>query len=305
MPPLNPRERRDMSTEHETTVRLAFRLSVIGRRLAATGETLAQLPAPSFGKLAAVVLASTGLYGMALGGHTTTVIDEIAQPLGFAIETVDVSGNVETSEIDVLQALWQTGAESLPSLDPDAARATLEAMPWIEKASVAKTYPDRVAIALQEKKPFALWQKGRELFIVDREGREIVPYAPGRYANLPFVVGTGAARHAAGFLDELDVLPELRARVTAYLRVGDRRWDLRLENGVTIRLPEEGAIEAAAEVARMDRDLGLLSRDILVVDMRIEDRMVIRLTPDAFVRRDAALKEREKIIKRSQKEKPV
>ena len=74
---------------------------------------------------------------------------------------------------------------------------------------------------------------------------------------------------------------------------------------MTVRLPEEGAVEAAAEVARMDRTLGLLSRDILVVDMRIGDRMVIRLTPDAAVRRDAAVKERAKIIKRDQKDKPV
>ena len=285
--------------------RLGFRLSVAGRRLAALGERLSQFPAPRFGAIATVLLASTGLYGMSLGDHTTVVIDTVSQPLGFSIDKIDVSGNSETSEIDVLQALWQTGAQSLPSLDPDAARQTLEAMPWIEKASVAKIYPDRVAITLTERKPFALWQKGRELFVVDRDGREIVPYVVGRFSSLPFVVGVGAAKHGAEFVEAMDVLPELRARVKAYIRVGDRRWDLRLENGMTVRLPEEGAIEAAADVSRMDRELGLLSRDILVVDMRIEDRVVVRLTPDALVRRDAAVKERMKNIKRMQREKPV
>ncbi|KQT51049.1 cell division protein FtsQ [Aureimonas sp. Leaf454] len=284
---------------------MKFRLSVAGRRLAAVGESLSRLRAPRFATIAALLLSSTALYGMAIGGHTTSVIDTVAQPLGFSIDRIDVSGNGETSEIDVLQALWGTGAQSLPSLDPAAAREALEAMPWIETASVSKTYPDRVEIKLSERAPFAVWQKGRELFIIDREGGEIMPYGAARFANLPFVVGAGAAKNAASFLDQLDVLPELRARVKAYIRVGDRRWDLRLENGVTIRLPEDGAIEAAAEVSRMDRDVGLLSRDILAVDMRIADRMVVKLTPDALVRRDAALKEREKVIKRSAKEKPV
>ena len=302
MPSLNT-ERPDSARGPRS--RLAFKLSMFGRRLATTGESLSRLPTLNFGQLTFLVLASTGLYGMTLGGHTTTVIDSVAEPLGFAIDTIDVSGNTETSEIDVLQALWQTGAQTLPSLDPEAARLTLEAMPWIEKASVAKTYPDRVAIRLAERKPFALWQKGRELFVIDRDGREIVPYSAARFSNLPFVVGVGAAQHAAEFLDQMEVVPELRARVKAYIRVGDRRWDLRLDNGKTLRLPEEGAVEAAAEVARMDRDIGLLSRDILVVDMRIEDRMVIRLTPDALVRRDAALKERAKVIKRSQKANPA
>lgn len=307
------RDRREMSAERGRNDtqgtggagRFILRLRMIGRRVKATGDAIAHLPVPSFGKLTVIVLGATGLYGMSLGGHTTAFIDEIAQPLGFSIETIDVSGHSETSEIDVLQALWATGAQSLPSLDPEAARLALEGMPWIERASIAKTYPDRVAIALTERKPFALWQKGRELFIVDREGREIVPYGANRFSNLPFVVGTGAGRQASAFLESLDVLPELRARVRAYIRVGDRRWDLRLENGVTVKLPEEGAVEAAAEVARMDRELGLLSRDISVVDMRIEDRVVIRLTPDALVRRDAAMKEREKLIKRSGKDKPV
>ena len=94
------------------------------------------------------------------------------------IQIIDAGTLKRTGQIDVLQALWQTGAQSLPSLDPEAARQTLEAMPWIESASVAKIYPDRVAIKLAERKPFALWQKGRELFVVDRAGREIVPYAP-------------------------------------------------------------------------------------------------------------------------------
>ncbi|KQT53076.1 cell division protein FtsQ [Aureimonas sp. Leaf460] len=280
-------------------------MSIAGRRLAALGENLSRLRAPRFGTIAAVLLSSTALYGMSLGGHTTTVIDTIAQPLGFAIDKIDVAGNGETSEIDVLQTLWGTGAQSLPSLDPEAARVALEAMPWIEHASVSKTYPDRVEIKLVERAPFAVWQKGRELFIIDRDGGEIMPYGAARFANLPFFVGAGAGKNAAALLSELDVLPELRARVKAYIRVGERRWDLRLENGVTIRLPEEGAIEAAAAVSKMDRDVGLLSRDILAVDMRISDRMVVKLTPDALVRRDAALKAREKVIKQSSKEKPV
>lgn len=305
MPEMSRRDRREPSFEHEKGFKLAFRLSIAGRRLASLGESLKRIKAPRFGAIATVLLSSTALYGMVLGGHSTAVIDAIAQPMGFSIDKIDVSGNGETSEIDVLQTLWATGSQSLPSLDPETARAALEAMPWIDQASVSKTYPDRVEIKLVERAPFAVWQKGRELFIVDKDGGEIMPYGAARFANLPFFVGSGAAQNAAALLGELDVLPELRARVKAYIRVGDRRWDLRLENGVTIRLPEEGAIEAAAAVAKMDRDVGLLSRDILAVDMRIADRMVVKLTPDALVRRDAALKAREKVIKQSSKEKPV
>ncbi|WP_245413462.1 cell division protein FtsQ/DivIB [Mangrovicella endophytica] len=305
MPALTAPERLAFREGERPQGRLAFKLSMARRRAVATAEALSRLPTPRFGTVIVVVLGATGLYGMSLGGHTTAVIDEIAQPFGFSIDDIDVSGNRETSEIDVLQALWSTGSTSLPSLDPEAARATLEAMPWIESAAISKIYPNRVVIKLVEHQPYALWQKGRELFIVDKAGREIVPYSFGRYSTLPLMVGTGAAAHAAELLDQMDALPELRARVKAYIRVGDRRWDMRLDNGVTIRLPEDQPVEAAAEVARMDRETGLLSRDIAAVDVRLADRMVIKLTPDSLVRRNAALKEREKLLKRSKKENPV
>ncbi|MEF2552707.1 cell division protein FtsQ/DivIB [Aurantimonas sp. A2-1-M11] len=285
--------------------RLMLRTARLGRRVSALAVDVGQWPLPRFGSLAAVVIGSSVFYGVVQGGHTVTVVDAVAQPLGFTIEDIDVAGNSETSEIDVLQALWQTGSQSLISLDPSAARETLEAMPWIDRASVAKVFPGRVRISVSEHRPYAVWQKGQEFVVVNREGQEIVPFAPGRFAALPIVVGTGAATHAAALIDEMEVLPELRARVKAYVRVGDRRWDVRLENGLSVLLPEDQPVEALAEVARMDRENGLLSRDIVSVDMRLSDRMVVKLTPDALVRRNAALEEREKLIKRSRKDKPV
>ena len=285
--------------------RWAMKLVRTGRRISSFADSVADARKPPFAALATVVLGATLVYGVSVGGHTSTVIDGVAQPLGFGIDKVDVEGNAETSEIDALQALWQTGSQSLFSLDPSAARQTLESMPWVDRASVAKIFPDQIKITLSEHKPYAVWQKGDEFVVVDREGREIVPFEPGRYAALPVVVGTGAAAHAAALIDEMEVLPELRARAKAYVRVGDRRWNLRLENGLAIELPEDDPVAALAEVARMDREEGLLSRDIASVDMRLEDRMVIKLTPDALERRGAALKERAKMVKQSRKDKPV
>ena len=285
--------------------RWAMTLLRAGRRISIVADRLGAARKPPFGALAAGVIGATLIYGISVGGHTASVIDGVAQPLGFGIDKVDVEGNAETSEIDALQALWQTGSQSLFSLDPSAARETLEAMPWVDRASVAKIFPDQIKITLSEHKPYAVWQKGDGFVVVDREGREIVPFVPGRFGALPVIVGLGAAAHAAALIDEMEVLPDLRDRVKAYIRIADRRWDLRLDNGVSIALPEDKPIEALAELARMDRDQGLLSRDIAAVDMRLDDRMVVKLTPDALGRRDAALKERAKILKQSRKDKPV
>jgi len=77
----------------------------------------------------------------------------------------------------------------------------------------------------------------------------------------------------------------LADRVSALVRVGDRRWDVLLNDGPTIRLPEQGQEAALQEVVRLEAQAKLLQRDVAIVDLRIPDRITIRLTPDAAEKR--------------------
>ncbi|MCM2503708.1 cell division protein FtsQ/DivIB [Aureimonas altamirensis] len=302
MPPV--RLRHDHS-DMRPAGRVAMRVQIALRRVSGYARRLQALPLPSFSVLATVVLGSSALYGMSSGGHTTKVIDTLAEPVGFAIDRVDVTGASETSQIDILQTVYGVGAQTLPALDVDAARTALEAMPWIETASVSKVYPGQLLVEVVEKQPFAIWQRGQDLTIIDRHGVPIVPFATTRYTELPLVVGVGADTAAADLLDEIELVPELKPRIRAYVRIGERRWDLRLDNGVTVRLPEEQPVEAAAEVVRMDRSYGLLARDIAAVDMRLPDRITIKLTPEAKQRRDDAAAERAKLARQAKRGNPA
>ncbi len=102
-------------------------------------------------------------------------------------------------------------------------------------------------------------------------------------------MGPDAPNGAADFIAVVRDFPQIASRVKGYVEVANRRWDLKLDNGVTIKLPEEGAQAALADVVRMDKDNALLGRDILSVDLRIADRVVVQLTPAAAEARQAAL----------------
>lgn len=242
-------------------------------------------------------LSVVGLYGAFLGGHLPTVAQAVTARGGFAVDDVRVAGNKQTSDIDVLQRLELTGWTSLIGFDADAARERIATLPWVASVSVRKIYPDVLQVTLTEREPFAIWQHGRELSLIDADGKIIVPFRNERFATLPLVIGRGANERAAEFLARLARAPELSARTRAIIRVADRRWDLRLENGITISLPEHGEDAAIDDLARLDREKGILSRDIAAVDMRLEDRLIVKLTPDAVMRREAALKEQEKLRK--------
>ena len=284
---------------------LSFDHFVLPRVLRRPVRVLARLGggdfvAPRFSAaiLSASLIASSSLYGAILGGHADDIVQGITARTGFAVDQIKVVGNRQTSEIDILDRLELDGWTSLIGFDAEAARERIDTLPWVEVAAVRKVYPHTLEVRVEEREPFALWQQGSELSVIERSGAVIAPFSGGKQALLPLIIGTGAPAKAPDFLAKIQKFPELAARVKGYIRIGERRWDLKLENGITVKLPEDGEDQAIADLVRMDHDNGLLTRDIAAVDMRISDRLVVQLTPEAATQRQAALNEKPQNLKR-------
>ena len=205
---------------------------------------------------------------------------------GVRIADISITGARETSRIDILANLDLGEERSLFSFDAHAARESLKKLPWVADVRVFKNYPDRLEIEIVERVPFAVWQNRGELMLIERDGHPVVPFED-RFAGLPLVVGEGAEKGAADIVALVSVHPAIAAHVRAYVRVGGRRWNLALDSGQTILLPEDRLAEELAELARLQAEDDLLMRDVAQVDMRLKDRLVLRLTPEAAERRKA------------------
>ncbi|MBZ9856623.1 cell division protein FtsQ/DivIB [Mesorhizobium sp. CA13] len=268
------------------------------RILARLGEGEFQAPRFSAALMSAVLIFSSGAYGAYLGGHADGIVQSITARTGFAVDQVKVVGNRQTSEIDILDRLELDGWTSLIGFDAEAARERIATLPWIEVAAVRKVYPHTLEVRVEERQAFALWQQGSDLSVIEKDGAVIAPFSGGKQVLLPLLIGAGAPAKAPEFLAKIEKYPDLVTRIRGYVRVGDRRWDLKLDNGITVKLPEDGEDQALAELVGMDHDKGLLSRDIAAVDMRLSDRLVVQLTPEAATQREAALNEKPKALKR-------
>ena len=263
---------------------------------------IARVPLRGFGIAGAALLLVAALgYGTVLGGHGPAVVDwlkdardQAANAAGFRIAAIALSGPKEVSREEVLTIAGVTGHASLLFLDADAARARLMANPWIADAAVLKLYPDRLQISVTERQAFALWQKDGTVNVIAADGTVLEPYVAGRYRSLPLLVGKGAERAGHDFLAVLDRYPEIRAAVRASILVAERRWNLRLTTGIDVRLPEADVEQALDRLVALDREKKLLSRDIVAVDLRLPDRVTVRLSDAAAQAREDALKEKKK-----------
>ncbi|MGR9171674.1 cell division protein FtsQ/DivIB [Rhizobium sp. KDH_Rht_773_N] len=269
------------------------------RFLVSLGTGRIHIPAHTGTVSALGFLAATGLYGMSLGGHTEVVAQATTSAVGFAIEDVKVSGNSQTSEIEILQLLGLDGTTSLVALDVDAARQKIARLPWVENVEVRKVYPKTIEVKLSERSAYAIWQHGQELSLIEKNGSVIAPLRDNKFSTLPLVVGRDAETAAASLEDIFAKWPDVKSRVKAYVWVSGRRWDLHMDNGVVVKLPEDDVDQALAALSKFDREQQLLERDIAAVDLRLPDRTTIQLTPEAAARRQAAVAARTKDLKKA------
>jgi cell division protein FtsQ len=245
-----------------------------------------------------MLLGSTSL-GVVKGGHVDELVgalsdarNALANSAGFRITTVAINGRKQLSQDEVLAVGGVNGRSSLLFLDAATVRDKLKTNPWIADATILKLYPGRLQIDIVERSAFALWQQDGRLSVIADDGAVLEPYMSRRFISLPLVVGKGAADKARDFLALLDRYPQVRSATKAAIFVGERRWNLRLKDGLDIRLPENDVGNALALLTRLDKDDRLFSRDIVAVDMRLPDRLTVQLSEDAAKAREELFKDK-------------
>jgi cell division protein FtsQ len=246
--------------------------------------------APGFAS--AGFVGAFALYGLILGGHAHPVADRATAAIGFEIEKIEISGVAQTGANEILDKMGVAAGQSLLMLDVDAARARIAEISWVDSVQIRKLYPGRLVISLTERTPFALWQYRGEVKVIDKKGQVIADLEDDGLATLPFVVGHGADKRVSEAVDLLAAEPILARKIRAAVLVAERRWNLVTIDGVEIRLPEKGARLALADLARLDAEKQLLARDVKMIDLRVADRLAIRLSDEAADQRRKMLEDR-------------
>jgi cell division protein FtsQ len=229
-------------------------------------------------------LCSATVYGAWIGGQTARLAEALTDgaarltvAAGFGVQRITVEGKAHTADSEITAALEAGPDTILIGFDTDAAKARLEAVPWIRHAQVMRLLPSTLQVVIEEREPFAIWQSLGKTYVVDGEGAVLAPALREAYPHLPFVVGEGAGKNATALFAALQTFDAVTRDMIAAIRVGDRRWTLKLVSGLEIMLPDDNVEEALSAFTKLDEDRGVLKRDIAAVDLRLLDRVTVRL----------------------------
>lgn len=227
------------------------------------------------------------LYIALAAGFGTWLADEVDDrtraslvAVGLSVEQIRVEGRNRADLDDVRKAIGIIQGDSILHYDIEGARERLEKIEWIEDARVIRFLPRTIHVVLRERSPVAIWQLDGKLQLVDARGTVIDEFSDKVAADLPLIVGPGAPQHASDLFATLAGYPTIRDNFAAAIRVADRRWNIRLTNGVEINLPADNIQVALARIVKYDDENDLLRQEIKSIDMRLPDRVYLRLTDE-------------------------
>lgn len=196
---------------------------------------------------------------------------------GLTVREVVLDGHRNAPVPLIREALGVRRGDPVLGFDPFAARERLEMIAWVERAHVERHLSGLIRVRLEERRPFAFWQREGRISVIDREGKVVATENIGQFGRLPLVVGAGAERAAGPMVDLMQAQPAVMERTHALVRVAERRWNLRLRNGTDVLLPDGQEAAALARLAELHATQALMDRPLAAIDLRLPDRLVLRL----------------------------
>ena len=232
--------------------------------------------------MAALVVAGLAAFGQ-LDDAGDVLVDSAQARLansGYTVRWLDVTGSTHLSVEEIAALIEVEPGLGLADLDLQAAKSRLEAQSWIDSAELFRLWPDRIGVIIRERSAFALWQINEVHHVIDDRGAIIEDAVPANYADLPRLVGAGANTAGPEFLPLLAMHSQLIARTTHVLRIGERRWSLRLNTGTEILLPQNDVASALATLTALHEERGLFDYDAQIIDLRNSGELVMRPWPN-------------------------
>lgn len=198
------------------------------------------------------------------------------------LSEVYIRGRDRTTQKELLDVLKVERGMPITAIDLPEARKAVQRLPWVKTVHIERRLPHILYIRLTERTPVAVWQNKGEYRPVDADGQPVETFVK-KLNGLPLVLGADAPERTPELLSFLAQEPELRKRVKAAVRVGRRRWNILLDDidkGVTIRLPEKNPAAAWGRLANLNRTQGILARKVTMIDLRMPDKLIVRLEED-------------------------
>ena len=196
----------------------------------------------------------------------------------FMIKVASIDGSSDELANEIREILPLDFPVSYFDLDIKYLHKVVNEIPAVASAAIKISVGGVLQINVTEKSPAFIWRKDNVMSVIDETG-SFIRIANSRvdYPKLPLVVGEAANLVVSEISSLMQANEYFKDHVRAFIRVGERRWDLILENNVRIMLPQREFLAAFDRLMLMNEAGSLLSGRLSNIDMRLVVRPTVRV----------------------------
>ena len=196
----------------------------------------------------------------------------------FMIKVASVDGASDELAHEIREIMPLNFPVSYFDLDIKYLHKVLNDIPAVASAAIKVTVSGVLQINISERIPAFIWRKDDVISVIDEKG-EFIRLAASRldYPELPLVIGEAANLSIADISSLMEDNQYFLDQVRAFVRVGERRWDLVLDNNLRIMLPQAEFLAAFDRLMLMSESGSLFSNQLSSIDMRLVERPTVRV----------------------------
>ena len=191
----------------------------------------------------------------------------------FAVNTIQTVGRERASKNDLSKILKKYQKTSLLSLDLNYIQSEVEKVAWIKKVIIRRVLPNTLSLTIEEFSPRAVWIRGRDRYVLDKNGYTIEKVSDDQFQNYFTIKGAEAELNLMNLIESLENFDEIYNQIDYANYVGRRRWDLHYKSGVRIMLPEDNIIDSLSLLETYIKENKLIEKGHKKIDLRVDGKI--------------------------------
>jgi cell division protein FtsQ len=202
-------------------------------------------------------------------------INSYISKAGFTIEELYIEGADRKTPSDIISSAGVKRGDSIFKKSPWEIRSNIEKLQWIRNVVVDRQLPDKLYIGVTERKPIAIKQFNKKLQLIDETGQVFFTEDVSSFSALPIFVGEDVEDHILFVMSYLKKDQAIYNNIYSVQRIGNRRWDVVLQDKTIIKLPEAGEERAWEKFIKMYNEDKSGFSAVKIVDLRVDKKIFI------------------------------
>ncbi len=168
---------------------------------------------------------------------------------------------------------------NLIGLNFNSIKEIVESSEWVKRASIKKVLPSTLKINVTENDPYAIYFQEGKSFLIDLDGSIITEINLNNYEDdLLFVRGENSPELLEQLIRDISIaFPNLTQTLEEIEFIEKRRWNLKLNNKLLVKLPDENIQQSLKNLKQLFEEQEVMESNIIEIDLRIQGRAALKV----------------------------